>query len=80
MALKTFECKFFALLRAPMDQDGIDNLVRVQQLALKCMSQDANFDDVEALPTVTLEKVKEGCMNLFSLIFIKTESTDVPWT
>ena len=46
MALKTFEYKFIAFLQAPMDQDGVDNLISHQQWVLKSMLGDPRLYDV----------------------------------
>jgi hypothetical protein len=37
------------LVHAPLDQDGIDNLMSLQQCVLERMSEDPYLDDVEHL-------------------------------
>jgi hypothetical protein len=58
MALKTFECKFIDFLHAPLDQDGIDTMTRLQHIVLENVVE--RHDAECLLSTITLEKVKEA--------------------
>jgi hypothetical protein len=62
MALKTFECKLIDLLHAPLDQDGIDDIARLQHFVLESVSESVmeGFEAECLLSTITLEKVKEA--------------------
>ena len=64
MALKTFEHKVIAFLRAPMDQDGIDKLMSNRRSILHFMYQDSVLHDMgdweDLLSRATLEKVRKA--------------------
>jgi hypothetical protein len=70
MALKTFEYKFIALLHAPVDLDGIDNLMghrgRVLHIMAECV-----VDCGELMRTVTFEKVREACIEFVLIAFYR---------
>jgi hypothetical protein len=72
MALKTFKCNFIAFLHAPMDQGGIDKMMRIHQSVLHRLSEIAHFHvgDVEdLLSTITLEFVREVCIGFVLIEF-----------
>jgi hypothetical protein len=73
MALKTFECNFIDFLHVPMDQGGIDEMMRIHQWVLYRMSEEyAHVDDVEDMvSTITLEKVREACIEFVLTEFYK---------
>jgi hypothetical protein len=63
MALKMFKHKFIAFLHAPMDQDGITQVMIIPQWALNQMSVDPECDDDEDLllsMMATQEKIREA--------------------
>lgn len=59
MALKTFEYKYTTFLRAPLDQAGIDGMLRLRQLAVSNIPDMYRF---ERPPTIPLEQVREACI------------------
>jgi hypothetical protein len=75
MALKTFECNFIDFLHAPMDQGGIDEMMRIHQWVLHHTSEYEYVhvgEDVEALlSTITLEFVREACIGFVLTEFYK---------
>ena len=79
MALKTFEHKFIDFLRAPMDQDGIDKIIRLRQWIL----EDPRLDDTDwgyLLSTATLEKVREASIELVLNNFYDMGMDDEPYS
>jgi hypothetical protein len=72
MALKTFEHKFIAFLHAPLDQDGIINLMSHRRWVLERMWVDPDLDDADwedLHPTITLQRVWEASIEFVLLDF-----------
>jgi hypothetical protein len=70
MALKTFEYKFIAFLKAPLKQDDIANFMSHQRWVLERMSVDSYLDDAEhLLSTITLHKVWEAFVEFVLIDF-----------
>ena len=62
LALKTSEYNFIAFFHVPMDQDGINKLMRRRQTILRHMSDDPRLVDVKCEilheSTATIEEVR----------------------